>query len=485
MSYRRSLYWMRRDLRVLDNPALFYACEQSEQVIALYITTPQQWQQHHLSYRQSDLIQRQLKALQQELATLGIPLLVIDGEDFNSQPKQLQQLIEQLGVEALYANLELEWNESQRDNLLQQTLSIPNFWYHERTLLEPSSLRNGSGKPYQVFTPFGKACRQRLIEQGVHCLPKPKTRLSSPDLSEIREGLRHWPYPTEESQRFQVGTEAILTQMRRFVIEQAEQYKEQRDFPALAGTSVLSPYLAIGALSTRQCIARICYEYGALEQLPEGVDCWLNELLWREFYQHVMVHWPHVMKGQCFKADYEALPWHNDQALFRAWCEGKTGFPIVDAAMRQLNETGWMHNRLRMITASFLCKDLLIDWRWGERYFMSKLVDGDLAANNGGWQWAASTGTDAAPYFRVFNPLTQSKRFDPDGDFIRSYCYELENCSNKQLHQQGDGVSYHKAIVEHSVQRTKAIDLYTRATSRSLVSESPESMKARHFVKRM
>lgn len=258
--------------------------------------------------------------------------------------------------------------------------------------------------------------------------------------------------------------------MQDFCAEKLRQYDEQRDFPACPGTSRISPYLTLGIISVRQCLAAI---EAALGQLPfeRGAPgfVWLNELIWREFYQHLLVAFPHVSKHKAFKPETDHIRWLWDDARFTAWCEGKTGYPIVDAAMRCLNQTGWMHNRLRMIVASFLTKDLHIDWRLGERYFMQHLIDGELAANNGGWQWAASTGADAAPYFRIFNPTTQGQRFDEQGQFIKQWLPELELVPAKYIHTPHDWLkvfdpqdSYPAPIVDHSESRTIALALFQR-----------------------
>jgi deoxyribodipyrimidine photo-lyase len=243
-----------------------------------------------------------------------------------------------------------------------------------------------------------------------------------------------------------------------------QDYQLARDFPAKPGTSGLSAYLVIGVISVQQAIARLQLEAGAsLWQEKSGAAVWLSELIWREFYKHILVAYPALIKHQPFQQDTAAIVWGNNQQWFQAWCDGNTGYPIVDAAMRQLNQTGWMHNRLRMIVASFLVKDLQIDWRWGEAYFMSKLIDGDFAANNGGWQWAASTGTDAAPYFRIFNPVTQSERFDPNGDFIRLLLPELSGLNKKQIHWPHPlplSVRYAKPVVDHAKARLLTLAMF-------------------------
>jgi deoxyribodipyrimidine photo-lyase len=245
------------------------------------------------------------------------------------------------------------------------------------------------------------------------------------------------------------------------------QYKDARNFPAVKGVSYLSVHLRFGTVSIRHLARQ------ASNRMDVGSQTWLNELIWRDFYFQILHHHPQVAAGYAYKAEFENLPFPNDQALFQAWCEGKTGYPLVDAAMRQINQTGFMHNRLRMVAASFLVKDLLIDWRWGERYFAEHLIDFDLSANNGGWQWAASTGCDAQPWFRIFNPITQSERFDASGKFIRKYVTELVNCSDQEIHapwqipplrQQSISVvigkDYPAPVVDHAAQRALALDLY-------------------------
>ncbi|MCM2679993.1 deoxyribodipyrimidine photo-lyase [Echinimonas agarilytica] len=461
--YKTSLVWLRRDLRSLDNPALSKACEISDTVYALYLAAPDTWRQHHMAPIQSDLIRRQLDALRDEFNALNIELLVLNAHDFTGQVETLRHVIQVTSAEAVFANRELEVRESARDNEAQSRIGVPFHLSDDRCVIQPGTLKNGGGQPYKVFTPFSKTWVTELMRLGWDCEPRPHPKVLKPIVPVSLEILTEWPYDTGNSSAWDVGSESVLKALRSFSRERAQLYKKHRDLPAIDGTSKLSAYLAIGALSGRQCVARLVADHGAPDTLNEGARTWLNELIWRDFYQHVMVAWPHVVKGKAFKTNYEAISWHNDPMLFDAWCKGQTGFPIVDAAMRQLNQTGWMHNRLRMIVASFLCKDLLIDWRWGEQYFMSRLIDGDFAANNGGWQWAASTGTDAAPYFRIFNPVTQSQRFDPQGVFIRSYVKELASTDDKRVHLASDGQFYNRAVVDHSEQRKLALATYKTA----------------------
>ncbi len=258
------------------------------------------------------------------------------------------------------------------------------------------------------------------------------------------------------------GEDEAHDRLNNFIEHRVKGYANFRDIPSEDGTSGLSPYLAVGALTTTQCMqAAISLNEGSITGGHPGVSVWINELIWREFYRHLLDEYPRLSKAKPFKQDTDRLPWKHDTLLFQAWATGKTGYPIVDAAMRQLSETGWMHNRLRMITAMFLTKHLFIDWRWGEQFFMEHLVDGDLASNNGGWQWSASTGVDSVPYFRIFNPTRQSQRFDTSGDFIRRYVPELQSLDNQSIHQpsvqQALALDYPLPVVDHraSVEQTK------------------------------
>ncbi len=451
-----TLIWFRNDLRSLDNTALVHAArharEHNEPLRAVFITTPGQWQQHHTSLRQQNLIAAALNALQETLAKLGIALDVINGDTFNEVPDQLGLYAKKHAASALFANREYLLNEIRRDEAVDAALEIPCHWHHDRLLMEPGTVLNGSGEPYKVFTPFAKAWKAALAERDPSPLRRPRAlgdALPSPRPFKRfceRADIDGWP----------ADEDAALKQLRSFCSETVEDYAKQRDFPAVAGTSRLSAALAIGLLSPRQCLARLRAEHTR----SDGADTWLNELIWREFYQHVAYHFPRVVKGKAYKPETDNIRWNTSKQDFEAWCEGKTGFPIVDAGMRQLKQTGWMHNRLRMITASFLVKDLHIDWRWGEQYFMSQLIDGEFAANNGGWQWAASTGTDAAPYFRVFNPTTQGQRFDPNGHFIREFVPELAELNSRQIHQPPSQENYPTPIVDHKQAREHAIAMF-------------------------
>lgn len=450
------LVWFRSDLRSYDNTALHHAASNSSKLRALYIATPGQWLDHGISGRQQALIAQALHSLSETLATLGIALDVKIAERFSDIPALLKHYCEQHAIRALHANREYLLNEMSRDDAVSEQLAIPCHWYHDRLLVAPQDLLNGSGLPYRVFTPFAKSWRAIVTQSMRTPLRRPpaqgkplKPAAIPPFCSTL--DLGGWP----------VSENTALERLRRFCAERIQDYDQQRDLPAADGTSQLSAALAIGLLSPRQCLARLQAEARAhWQEQACGEATWLNELIWREFYQHVAFHFPQVVKGRAFRTETDNISWSGNETHFQAWCEGRTGYPIVDAGMRQLNQTGWMHNRLRMITAGFLVKDLHINWRWGERYFMRQLIDGEFAANNGGWQWSASTGTDAAPYFRIFNPTTQGQRFDPDGKFIRRFVPELAHLNHRDIHQPPAGTNYPAPIVDHAIARQKTLEMF-------------------------
>lgn len=467
------LIWLRHDLRLNDNLALHAACQHpNARVLALYIATPGQWRQHAMAPKQAAFIFESLRLLQAALARRGIPLHYQQCNDFADAVSVLSDFCQRHEVDALFYNYQYEINERERDALAERTLDAQGIicqGFDDSLLLPPGSVRTGNNEMYKVFTPFSKAFIRRL-QQGIPgCVPAPKPRQGAP--LTVDNAIPAFDYPLEsfDTALFPPGEEGALHRLRHFCQQSVIRYASERDIPAVEGTSRLSVYLATGVLSPRQCLHRLLREHpDALEQGSAFV--WLNELIWREFYRHLMVAWPALCKHQPFLSWTKHVPWQKNAAHLEAWKTGKTGYPIVDAAMRQMNQTGWMHNRLRMITASFLVKDLLIDWREGERYFMTRLIDGDYAANNGGWQWAASTGTDAAPYFRIFNPTTQGERFDKKGDFIRRWLPELREVPESALHQPQEWakknnkkLDYPMPIVEHKAARKKTLEAFERA----------------------
>ncbi|WP_456295177.1 deoxyribodipyrimidine photo-lyase [Vibrio sp. AK197] len=466
-----NLVWLRRDLRVEDNRALYEALQTHQPVTALYIATPEQWQQHHMAPIQADLIVRRLGALRDDLDALNIPLLYQEVADFNQAAQVVSEFAEKLKAHTVWVNREYELNEQRRDALCEQLLerrSIDFKSFHDKCALYPGQVVNQQQKYFKVFTPFKKAYLKQFYSQSLNVLkPSAGPDHTLPDtLHSARFTLEStFSYSRQSSEQWPVKTDEVIHRLRRFCAEDADDYHQQRDLPAYPGTSCLSPYLAIGALSVRQCFARLAY---GLPSLTEGREVWQSELIWREFYQHLLWFEPKLSRGEPFLDWGRRLTWHHNDSDFEAWKQGNTGYPIVDAAMRQLNSTGWMHNRLRMIVASFLIKDLHINWRHGEDYFMQHLIDGEYAANNGGWQWCASTGCDGQPYFRIFNPVTQGERFDPDGEFVRHWIPELSEIPDKFVHQpwKWDRVnllSYPAPIVDHKSEREITLELYKQA----------------------
>lgn len=431
------LVWLRNDLRITDNKALHAACSNpGAHVRAVFIATPRQWQQHGMSPRQAKFIHENLLQVQQALAELGIALTYHQCADFDASVKWLQDYCLKKQVKELFYNRQYEVNEHRRDKQLERYLGdkVICTSFDDSIMLPPGSVLNSSLQMYKTYTPFRNAFIQRLKESDLCSLPSPKIRQSGPVVIGKIPPLFDYPYQAVDA-TFPFGEKAALQRLRTFCRGKVQNYVKRRNFPAINGTSSLSPYLAIGVLSPRQCFNRLRAECpDLLERVNSSAFSWFNELIWREFYRHLIVAYPFLCMGKPFIDWTDKVCWKNNDKDLQAWQHGRTGYPIVDAAMRQLNTIGWMHNRLRMISASFLVKDLLIDWRMGEQYFMSQLLDGDLAANNGGWQWAASTGTDAVPYFRIFHPTIQGERFDPQGTFVRQWLPELSGVPDKYIH---------------------------------------------------
>jgi deoxyribodipyrimidine photo-lyase len=378
-----------------------------------------------------------------------------------------------VGTCALHFNAEYPLNERKRDSqvtLAFEEAGLDVVSFDGSVVLPPGTVLTGSDDPYTVFTPFKKRWLASLgntssDDRGLDNLKPPRASKAQKNLEleieadavpDALDGVG----PGLHADTFPGGEKAALKRMAAFCKGELANYHKHRDLPALPGTSSLSPYLSVGALSPRRCFAAAgVNNAGDYAGLDEGASVWLSEVIWREFYRHVIAQFPHVSQSLPFKRDMKTVRWRHDEADFAAWCRGETGYPIVDAAQRQLLATGWMHNRLRMITAMFLTKHLLIDWRWGEAHFMRELIDGDFASNNGGWQWSASTGTDAAPYFRIFNPITQAKRFDGAGEFIHTWVPELRDLSGKALLEPWTvgGHDYPAPIVDHKFARERAL----------------------------
>lgn len=478
----RALVWCRSDLRVRDNPALHQACgEADDGVVAVFTRSDRQWRAHDWGACKVDFVLRSVVELSASLGSLRIPLIIIEAPRFADVPGALLEQATQLRCDALFFNREYEVNERRRDDAVVAAFEKSGRTvraFDDQAVLAPGTVLTNGGSAYTVFTPFKRRWLEVYEDGRPTPLGMPKrqaalvTTPSKPVVS--LEG-----FPGEaRADRWPAGERHAHKLLQKFVERRIGDYKDRRDFPAEDGTSTLSPYLAAGVISARECFhAAIEANGGELRDGRPGVLSWISELIWREFYRHVLVGFPRVCMNRAFIEDADAIRWDDDDERFAAWCGGRTGVPIVDAGMRQLRDTGWMHNRVRMIVAMFLTKDLLIDWRQGERHFMNHLVDADFASNNGGWQWGASTGTDAAPYFRIFNPFTQSRRFDPDGAYIRRYVPELADQDDAAIHEPHKGgrrlgVDYPEPIVDHAEARERAVAAYQRVLRRRVKSNA-------------
>ncbi len=460
-----AIWWIRRDLRLHDNPALSAAQRAGDPLIPLFVLDEGLLEKYQKAGRRLDFLYAGLRALDADLRALGSHLVVRRGDPVEIVPR----IAAESGAAGVFAQEDTHPDAWARDRQVAQSAALT---LTEGTLIRPAgSIVKGDGDPYTVFTPFKRTWLDRPTPRRSDLLPAPD-RLTP-------AGLDPGKLPGEagrEAPDFPAGAAEARRRLDRFAGEALAAYDQKRDFPGEPGTSQLSPYLRFGMISPREA-AVLALE--AMARGPEsgrkGAETWLSELIWRDFYSHIEYHFPHVHSGN-FNPAYDAIAWRNDPDEFRAWCDGRTGYPIVDAAMRQLNETGWMHNRCRMLVASFLVKDLLIDWRWGEAYFMERLVDGDPAANNGGWQWTAGTGTDAAPYFRIFNPVTQGKKFDPEGVYVTRWLPELEpvpvdyrqapwemSAADQERSGVHIGTHYPAPIVDHRSARQRTLDAYKQA----------------------
>jgi len=467
------LIWFRQDLRIQDHAALWHAT-QAGPCIAFVAISFGQWALHDDAAVKIDFYLRQLQELKKQLKKLNIPLVIQEVSFWKDIPAVISKLTQKLDIECLYANIEVGVNELKRDAEVQQLLEKYNKTfelYHDRTLFPVGAVRNKTQQPYQVFTAFKKKCYELLSLGLPQCYPQIEVQADLPnnevwDKSVLTATYEHSEFVKKQQDHWPVGEEYALTLLDDFIDDKVINYQKERDFPHLDATSQLSPYLNLGIISIRQCIQalfRLQHGHFHIEQL--GQQTWLDELLWREFYQHTLFDFPQLSKHYPFKANTQNIQWRDAPEDLAAWQQGQTGIPIVDAGMRQLLETGWMHNRVRMITAMFLTKNLLIDWRLGEQWFMQHLVDGDLAANNGGWQWCASTGMDSVPYFRIFNPITQSQKFDHHGDYIRQWVPELAHLDAQLIHEPYNknpnlSLNYPKPIADLKQTRVRAIEAF-------------------------
>jgi deoxyribodipyrimidine photo-lyase len=473
--YARSIVWLRRDLRLHDNAALYESACASESLCIAYVLDPQLLHGDRMGAPLVASFFSAIAELRSNLRKRASDLALFEGDC----ALELVALARRAGAEAVFYNEDYEPDAIVRDARVAEALAraeIDTQVCLDHVYFGAGELLQSNGNPYQIFTPYK---RRWLDARALGArLPYPSNRAIEGKLLGRDEIGPTVETPTPEMWGFAssakyptVSESAARAALDTFVDSgRIERYRDARDFPARPGTSHLSPQLRAGTIGIRTCVERAfeCLA-GAAPLARTNVETWISELVWRDFYQMVLKRWPHVASKPFLEAA-ERIVWRRSHSDFEAWCAGKTGYPIVDAAMRQLNSSGWMHNRLRMICASFLTKDLLIDWRWGERYFERQLADADLAQNNGGWQWSASTGTDSVPYFRIFNPILQGKRFDPEGAFIRTMLPELARVPDAFVHAPWEmpplvaaeagvllGTTYPEPIVEHAQARERAI----------------------------
>lgn len=428
-----TIMWFRRDLRLADNAALYHALTAGKPVVPVFIFDRKILDQlDDKADKRVAFIHAALGEMQAALEKLGSTL-----EVYHGYPEQVyQQLLQKYTIADVFTNHDYEPYAQERDAVIGELLHAKNAGFHtykDQVIFEKSEVTKDDGKPYTIFTSYANKWKRRLADADLVSFPTEKyftnfyqqPPLQIPSLKNMGFEELAPSFPSKE-----LADEVI------------RHYAERRNFPSLEkGTSKMGVHLRFGTISIR-----------ALARRAKALnETYLNELIWRDFYHMILWHFPQVGKGKSFKPAYEKIEWRNNEAEFQLWCEGKTGYPIVDAGMRELNATGFMHNRVRMIVASFLVKHLLIDWRWGEAYFAQKLLDFDLAANNGGWQWASSSGCDAAPYFRVFNPALQTEKFDKELKYIKKWVPEFQE------------FSYPKPIVQHELARKRVLEVYAKA----------------------
>jgi len=465
---KTAIWWIRRDLRLHDNQALTAAHETARHILPVFILDPGLLSSPYAAKKRVSFLYAGLVSLDASLRQRGSRLIIRHGDPLN----ELTHLLVETGSQVIYAEPDYSPYARRRDHQVEKRFPVE--WTGSPAIHPPGSVLKSNAEPYTVFTPFSRAWR---------ALPAPQLPANDqvPDSISTPGNIASLPLPDvppDQNPDFPAGEAEAQRRLRAFICSDdlpINEYATARDRLDLRGTSMLSPYLRFGMLSARFAAAAASEKIHSLSGTEDrnGAETWLNELIWRDFYMHILYHFPQVRR-QNFRL--RKIAWLNNPEEFAAWCAGCTGFPVVDAAMRQLLESGWMHNRARMIAASFLTKDLLIDWRWGERWFMQNLVDGDPASNNGGWQWTAGTGSDSAPYFRIFNPVSQGKRHDPDGVYTRRWLPELARVPNEAIHEPWRmtselqnrvgcviGKDYPAPIIDHTQARQRALQVYGNA----------------------
>jgi deoxyribodipyrimidine photo-lyase len=450
---KTALWWIRRDLRLEHNPALAAALESANRVVPVFVLDPALLRSPYYSEKRFAFLLGGLRDLDRSLRERGSRLVVRRGPPH----RELSRLLAETQAESIFCEQDVSPYSRNRDRGLRESLPLKGVW--GLSFLSPGQAMKPDGTPYTVFTAYSRAWRRAAAERSPTVRRAPERLPAVGDtesvpLPEPRLSLDRLPFPP--------GEKEAKRRLSRFLRSRIDSYERDRNRLDLEGTSQLSPYLRFGMLSAQRAVTAAfdAVDKALGNRARKGADTWLSELIWREFYISILYHFPEARK-ESFRPEGRLLRWREDDEAFAAWCAGETGYPLVDAGMRELSSTGFMHNRARMITASFLAKHLLVDWRRGERWFMQNLVDGDPAANNGGWQWTAGTGTDAAPFFRIFNPILQGKRFDPEGRYVKRHLPELEDRSPDVVHEPTG------PIVSHTEARVRALRAFKTAQQRA------------------
>ncbi|CAK4031779.1 Deoxyribodipyrimidine photo-lyase [Lecanosticta acicola] len=491
------VHWFKRDLRIFDNKALHMASEKAKSkgvpLICVFIVSPQDYQAHLTSSARVDFELRSLEVLRGDLADRDIPLFVKTVEERKEVPAFILEKCEEWGAKHVYCNIEYEVDELRREAKMVKLALKKGIAFdvvHDDVVVAPGDLASGQGKQYSVYSPWFRAWVKYIHEHphllNAHDEPQQnpstaRSKFRSLFDAEIPSAPPNKTLTEEEQKRFAnfwpAGEHEARERLDRFLNDKVGKYKDTRNFPAENSTAMLSVHFSAGTLAARTAVrsARDVNSTKKLDGGNAGITGWISEVAWRDFYKHVLANWPYICMFKPFKYEYSAIEWEYNEEQFDRWCKGNTGFPIVDAAMRQANYMGYMHNRCRMIVASFLAKDLLIDWRMGERYFMEHLIDGDFASNNGGWGFSASTGVDPQPYFRIFNPLLQSEKFDKEGHYIRKWVPELAGIEGIAIHdpygrgkgKEAEKNGYPRAMVDHKQARERALERYKGGLGRA------------------
>ena len=470
------LVWLRNDIRMDDNPGLRKACEECDSVLAIYLWSPEQLNRHNEANIKVEFLIKNLQSLEENLNSINIPILVIDNKDFSSVDQNISNLIKEHSIDKVYWGKEFGFDEINRDKSVEQQLiesKIDFEIFNDQIIYEPGFLRTGQDNPFSVFTPF----KRRWVENFDMKFLDIEFNYPVKNKLEIQSNISNFDFNfsskhSVDMNLWPAGETNALIQLNDFLDNRAINYSKDRNDPILNGTSRISPYLACGVISSRRCILEgLKRNNFELTSGNTGITKWIDEIVWREFYRNIMFSFSKVSRGKPFQDYTKNIQWQFDKDKLDAWKHGQTGFPLIDAAMRQLLHEGWMHNRLRMVVAMFFTKNMLHDWRLGEAYFMQNLIDGDFASNNGGWQWSSSTGTDAAPYFRIFNPITQSKNFDKEGLFIKKYVPELKDLDKSEIHDPSKEIrkhlNYPLQILDLKESRLRAIDVFNAAKNSS------------------